>query len=71
MSRAADQSGEEPVDVDALYGAELDLAAVAEAMEVVEWSDVPTISTPEAAAWTARLQEAREACLETAREANR
>lgn len=30
-------------------------------MEAVDWRDVPTISTPEAAAWTQRLLEAREA----------
>lgn len=34
--------------------------AVIREMEAVNWSAVPTISTPEAATWTQRLQEARD-----------
>ena len=40
------------------------LTELAEAMERVRWQEVPTISTPEAAAWTSRLAEARAAVRE-------
>lgn len=35
------------------------LAELIDAHESIDWGDVPGISTPEAAAWTARLIEAR------------
>jgi len=46
---------------DEAEGAETDLSRLIEQMESIRWSDVPNISTPEAAAWTARLDEARTA----------
>ena len=40
--------------------ADEDLDAVIEAHEMVDWTEVPGISVPEAAAWTSRLIEARD-----------
>lgn len=42
------------------YEAALDLDALVEQMEAIDWTDVPAISTPEAAAWTQRCLEARD-----------
>jgi hypothetical protein len=43
---------------------ELDLAELIEQHENIDWSNVPGVSAAEAAAWTARLIEARDAVLE-------
>lgn len=40
--------------------ADLDLCELVELHEDVTWRDVPGVSNAEAAAWTARLAEARE-----------
>lgn len=40
------------------YEAALDLDELVEQMEAIDWTDVPAISTPEAAAWTQRCLEA-------------
>lgn len=42
------------------FEAALDLDALVEQMEAIDWTDVPTISTPEAAVWTQRCLEARD-----------
>jgi len=56
MSTDTSRSAETPraVDVDG------DLDAVIEAHETVDWTEVPGISVPEAAAWTSRLIEAHD-----------
>lgn len=41
-----------------------ELEELIQQMEAINWSNVPTISTPEAAAFTQRLIEAREATEE-------
>jgi hypothetical protein len=46
---------------DSSPGVETDLSRLIDQMESIHWPDVPGISTPEAAAWTARLDEARDA----------
>lgn len=46
---------------------DLDLDELIGLMEAVDWPAVPTISAAEAAAWNARLQEAREAVLDGGR----
>lgn len=50
-----------PDEIEAVIQADLDLGELIDWMEDVDWSVVPTISTAEAAAWTERLIEAREA----------
>jgi len=69
MSRSADTTpdGTDATDdVEALATADLQLSELVAAMERVEWADVPTVSTSEAAAWNARLVEARDAVREGA-----
>jgi len=64
MSRASDTAGgavPNDVDLEALARADLALSETIEALERVEWRHVPTISTAEAAAFTSRLIEARDA----------
>jgi hypothetical protein len=57
-------AGAELFDTEALATADLQLSELVEVMECVEWSTVPGISTAEAAAWTSRLVEARDAVRE-------
>lgn len=69
MSRAADARPERedvPDDVEALATVDLQLSDLVETMERVDWHDVPTVSVSEAAAWNARLVEARDAVREQA-----
>ena len=58
----------ESVDVDeaALALADLQLTELVETMEAVDWRDVPTMSPAEAAALSARLEEARDAVRDQA-----
>lgn len=46
---------------------DIDLSELVENMERTDWADVPGISPPEAAAWTTRLIEARDAAREAGR----
>ena len=70
MSRAADAQpeGESAAedDVEALASTDLALSELVETMERVDWRDVPTISTAEAATLTQRFIEARDAVREQA-----
>lgn len=70
MSRAADSrrdaAPDVPDDVEALATADLQLSELVETMERVDWRHVPTVSVSEAAAWNARLVEARDAVREQA-----
>jgi len=47
---------------------DLDLSEAIDAVERVDWADVPTVSTAEAAAFNQRLREARDALREDRRE---
>ncbi|MHC3439577.1 hypothetical protein ACYJ1Y_16165 [Natrialbaceae archaeon A-gly3] len=60
----------EALSEEAAIEADLALSDVLEAMERVEWQGVPGVSTAEAAAWNARLDEARDAAREIVRELN-
>lgn len=58
--------GTPPEDEVDLIAVDLELSEVLEAMECVNWRDVPEISTAEAAAWNSRLIEARTTARERA-----
>lgn len=62
-SREASPTNDPDAGLDEEQCAEIDLALsdLIERMESTDWTDVPGISTPEAAAWTSRLIEARDA----------
>ena len=64
MSTTKEISSGAAPDLEALVEVDLDLSDIIEAMEVVDWTAMPTISTAEAAALQARLVEARECTVE-------
>ena len=67
MSSASRRPSPE-LDTDTAAEVDLALSELIERMETITWSDVPEISTAEAAAWSARFNEAREAVQEAADE---
>jgi len=68
MAKATPSAGRDPDagDVKPQATVEAQLSDVIEAMEAVEWRDVPTVSTAEAATFTQRLDESREVVREQA-----
>ena len=61
---SAPQRGSGELDTDTAAEVDLALSELIERMETISWSDVPEISTAEAAAWCVRFNNAREAVQE-------
>lgn len=69
MSRAAAAETEDVASSEDLAAADLALSELVETMERIDWRDVPTISTAEAATLNQRFLEARDAVREQATDA--